>query len=104
MGEFAQGRRWRWGRHLTACRVLYATGVVIDGVAMAFGISRGGKAVGEPQIEGGESDGSLSLQACQVKPEQEEDGSLGCVARVATGKELMMIPVPIRYTGLRLTS
>ncbi|KAA8528816.1 hypothetical protein F0562_036171 [Nyssa sinensis] len=37
----------------------------------------------------------------QVKPEQEEDGSLGCVA---TGKELMMMPVPIRYIGLRLTS
>ncbi|KAA8525770.1 hypothetical protein F0562_007625 [Nyssa sinensis] len=37
----------------------------------------------------------------QVKPEQEEDGSLGCVA---TGKELMMMPVPIRYTGLRLIS
>ncbi|KAA8538361.1 hypothetical protein F0562_027816 [Nyssa sinensis] len=37
----------------------------------------------------------------QVRPEQEKDGSLGCVA---TGKELMMMPVLIGYTGLRLTS
>ncbi|KAA8521575.1 hypothetical protein F0562_012248 [Nyssa sinensis] len=36
-----------------------------------------------------------------VRPEQEKDGSLGCVA---TGKELMMMPVLIEYTGLRLTS
>ncbi|KAA8531180.1 hypothetical protein F0562_005906 [Nyssa sinensis] len=38
----------------------------------------------------------VAVAVQQVKPEQEEDGSLGCVARVATGKELMMIPVPIR--------
>ncbi|KAA8525638.1 hypothetical protein F0562_007480 [Nyssa sinensis] len=31
----------------------------------------------------------------QVKPEQEEDESLGCVTTVATGKELMMMPVLI---------
>ncbi|KAA8541206.1 hypothetical protein F0562_025187 [Nyssa sinensis] len=30
-------KRWRWGRHLTTCRVSYATEVVVDGGIMGFG-------------------------------------------------------------------
>ncbi|KAA8525432.1 hypothetical protein F0562_007301 [Nyssa sinensis] len=42
----------------------YATGVVVDGVAMGFGISRGGEAVGEPQIRGGFDAAELCVCCC----------------------------------------